>query len=245
MEEKHALLDPVSRSRLHEDIVGQIQGKILRREILPGDRIPGERELASELGVNRATVREALKKLEMLGLVEIRHGNGIYVKDFLESGNLEILRAMFYQDQQFNFDILRNLLFIRKILVPEMAAAAALSRREEHLQELADIVDNDKDLPVLEQDLAVHQVIARASSNMFYIFILNFFNQIFRDYGGLYFNSDTNRERSVRFHRDIYKSIKHANAEESRNIMLDVLTYTEEMIFEEISRMEKSSGGTE
>lgn len=54
------------------------------------------RELAEQFGVNRITVREALRKLESMGMVEIKHGSGIFVKDFLESGSLELARYLLF-----------------------------------------------------------------------------------------------------------------------------------------------------
>lgn len=224
-------LDPVTRSRLHEEIVSQMVGKIVKGRFSPGERLPSEREIAANFRVNRATLREALKKLEVMGLVEIRHGDGIYVKNYLESGTLELFKAIVYLDEVFDREILADTLAIRSILVPEMAAKAAENRTEEHLRELESIAFAGGDGDMLERDLAVHHMIARASGNLLYIFILNFFNQLFRDHGYLYFSEPENRRRSARFHRDIYYAIAARQAGKSRKIMADVLDYTREKIF--------------
>lgn len=224
-------LDPVTRSRLHEEIVSQMIGRIVEGRFRPGERLPAEREIAANLRVNRATLREALKKLEVMGLVEIRHGDGIYVKNYLESGNLELFKAIVYLDEVFDREILTDTLAIRRLLVPEMAAKAAENRTEEQLRELESIALAEGDDDMLERDLAVHHLIARASGNLLYIFILNFFNQLFRDHGYLYFSDPENRRRSARFHRDIHAAIVARQAERSRKIMADVLDYTEEKIF--------------
>lgn len=224
-------LDPVTRSRLHEEIVSQMIGRIVEGRFRPGERLPAEREIAANLQVNRATLREALKKLEVMGLVEIRHGDGIYVKNYLESGNLELFKAIVYLDDVFDPAILADTLTIRRLLVPAMAARAAENRTEEQLEELKSIAFAESDGDMLERDLAVHHLIARASGNMLYIFILNFFNQLFRDHGYLYFSDPENRQRSSRFHRDIHAAIAARQAEKSREIMAEVLAYTEERIF--------------
>ena len=70
------LLKPLNKTKLYEEIVGQLKDKIIRREIRPGDKLPPERTLAQMLNVNRSTVRSALGKLESMDLVEIRHGEG-------------------------------------------------------------------------------------------------------------------------------------------------------------------------
>ncbi len=72
---------PIMRSRLHEEIVTIIQKQIMNGTILPGDKLPPEREMAETFHVNRTTVREALRKLENLELLEIRHGDGVYARN--------------------------------------------------------------------------------------------------------------------------------------------------------------------
>jgi len=67
--------------------------------ITPSSKLPPEREMAETFSVNRATVREALRKLENLDLVEIRHGDGLYVKNYLESGNFDLIKAALNLDK--------------------------------------------------------------------------------------------------------------------------------------------------
>ncbi len=221
-------LNPVSRSRLHEDIVSQIQKKIIREDLKAGEKLPPERELAMDLNVNRATLREALKKLEVQGLVEIRHGDGVYVKDFLESESLEVLKAMMYREEGVDPEIIDSLLFARSALLPEVAAMAAKKRNDDHVRKLKEIVEAKNALPVLEADLAVHQTIARASGNYLVIFILNFFNKLFRDYGKFYFSDPENENRSRKFHRDVYEAIAKRDPHKAKRIMKDVLEYAHE-----------------
>ena len=232
MQAEKQILDPVVKSRLHEGIVRQIQRKIIAGEFAIGQKLPPEREVAASLNVNRATLREALKKLEMQGLVEIRHGDGIYVRNYLESGNLELFRAMIYMNDVISIDLLKDILDIRKIIVPEMAEAAANRRSESELHKLEEAVAGANTPSMLERDLLVHHIIALASGNMFYTFILNFFNQLFRDYGYLYFSSAENQERSAKFHRDIFRAIKTRQGEKAKKIMRVVLEYTEQRIYE-------------
>ncbi len=236
MAEKSKTLSPVNKSRLHEEIVAQIRGRILDGDFTPGEKLPPERDLAESLMVNRATVREAIKKLEIMGLVEIHHGDGIYVKNYLESGNLELLKAMMYMSEKSAFRIIPQLLVIRGLLTPEMASRAATNRSEDELAEIRDIVEAGESVSVIEADLALHHVIARASGNVPYIFILNFFNQLFKDFGGIYFSSKENEVRSRKFHRDMYDAIRRKDERKARRVMGDVLRYTEERIAEAMNR---------
>lgn len=233
MTKERKKLDPVNKSRLHEGIVRQIEKKIVKGEFAVGDKLPPEREIARSLQVNRSTVREALKKLELLGLVEIRHGDGIYVQDYLRSGNLELFREIIYMDDVVNYDVLKSILDMRRIMVPEMSFLAAENRTPEELREMGEVaLMAEGSEPILERDLRVHHIIARASRNMVYVFILNFFNQIFRDYGYLYFSNPANVRRSAKFHRDMYEAMKKKSGERARKVMRDVLIYTEKQIYE-------------
>ncbi|MCX5848968.1 MAG: FadR/GntR family transcriptional regulator [Deltaproteobacteria bacterium] len=227
MKKKVVLARPLTRSRLHEEIVAIIQKQIMNGTIAPGSKLPPERELAETFNVNRATVREALRKLENLDLVEIRHGDGLYAKNYLESGNLDLIKAAFNMDE--SKEIILNILEARRHVVPQMAYLAAQRRTEADLNELEQVVFKS-DLTMLERDIKVHQLIARASHNLLCTIGLNFFNQLFRDYGYLYFDDEQNVECSRVFHREIYEAIKNQNPEESRRIMLDVLIYAEEAV---------------
>src|SRR3970282_542110 len=73
------LFQPVRRSRLYEGIVRQIQDLLADQHLHPGDRLPGERELADSLAVSRASAREALRGLHFIGVVDVRPGEGTFV----------------------------------------------------------------------------------------------------------------------------------------------------------------------
>ncbi|MHB8138089.1 MAG: FadR/GntR family transcriptional regulator [Smithellaceae bacterium] len=215
----------ITRSRLSEEIVTIIQQQIMSGAIAPGTRLPTERDLAESFKVNRTTVREALRKLENLDLLEINHGDGVYAKNYLESGSLDLIKTALYNIGEHNKSIL-DILEVRHIIVPEMAFLAAQRRTAADLADLKHAVLK-ADLTMLERDIKVHQLIARSSQNLLCTIILNFFNQVFRDYGYLYFDDERNVTRSRAFHREILEAIKNRQAEESRRIMQEVLLYAE------------------
>lgn len=230
---------PLARSRLHEEIVTIIQKQIMSGKIVPGSKLPTERELAENFNVNRATVREALRKLENLDLVEIRHGDGLYAKDYLDSGNLDLIKAAFNANG--SEDILLNILEARRYIVPQIAYVAAQRRTDTDIAELKRLVF-ETDLSMLERDIKVHQMIARATHNLLCTIGLNFFNQIFRDYGFLYFDDERNVERSRRFHEEIYEAIKNQKPEDAYKIMRDVMIYAEEAVKANLERNKFKKG---
>lgn len=99
-----------------ESIAVQLRDEILRGHYKPGDRLPAERDLATLLGVNRGSVREALKKLEQLGLVVIRRGDGTTVRH-LHEASVEVIRHLLHVDGRLNRPLLRQLLDVHEMLL--------------------------------------------------------------------------------------------------------------------------------
>lgn len=81
MKQKTLEIAPVSKRALPEQIVRQLVGLVKSGQLKPGDRLPAERALAEELGVGRPTLREALRALQLLGILDIRHGGGVFVAE--------------------------------------------------------------------------------------------------------------------------------------------------------------------
>src|SRR6476619_4041724 len=85
------MVPPVSRLSVPDQVFEQLREAILTGVYGPGERLPPQRALAAEMEVNMASVREALKRLEQLRLVEVRHGDATRVLDWRRSGGLEAL----------------------------------------------------------------------------------------------------------------------------------------------------------
>jgi GntR family transcriptional repressor for pyruvate dehydrogenase complex len=222
------LLTPLTKTRLHEDIVDQLKDRIVRGDLAPGAKLPTERELAEQLEVNRTTVREALHKLEGMGLVEVKHGTGIFVRDYLESGSLDLARHLLFRDGRLNVEVMQNLLGLRRLLVPEISFHAAKNRSDHDLRELERVVFQSASMPLEERDWRVHNLIARASGNVLFVIFLNSFTKLAQDSAQLYFDVEANRTRSVQFHAEIYDAIKRRKANEAKELMADVLEFAEE-----------------
>jgi len=219
-------LEPLHKTRLHEEIVERFKDRIIRGEIPPGERLPTEREIAESLGVNRSTVREAVKKLEALELVEIKHGRGVFVKDYLDSCSMDLLGRILFLDGVPNLEILRGLLDLRKLVLPEIARRAAMNRTELDVEALRRAVQ-DTGVPVAERDHRVHNLIARASGNPLFAILLNSFTRLLADHASVYFDRAENRQRSEAFHREILEAIEAGEAQRAAGIMYDVLVFAE------------------
>lgn len=133
-------LQPLARPRLYEQVAGQITAWIDDNGLKPGDRLLPERELATRLGVSRATISQALVALEVIGVVAVRHGDGAVLTD--SSGSAKVMEALREQAKR-----LPEIIDARDALETKIAALAA----ERHTEE--DLAHIDDALEVMEKDI--------------------------------------------------------------------------------------------
>ena len=134
-------LRPLQRPRLYEQVVDQIQAWIAQNGLEVGDRLPPERELASRLGVSRATVSQALVAMEGVGMVSVRHGDGVVLVE--PAGSAKVVNALRRHAQQ-----LPEIIEAREALETKLAALAAGRRTE------SDLAAMDEALAFMERDIA-------------------------------------------------------------------------------------------
>src|SRR4026207_2436337 len=118
------MLKPVEKQRVAEEIAEQLRSLILGGQYPPRSQTPPERELSKRLRVNRASLREALKKLEHLGLVRIRQGDGARAQKVMETGGSEVAQPLPALAGG-KPEIIRDLLEFRRIFGRELARLAA------------------------------------------------------------------------------------------------------------------------
>jgi GntR family transcriptional regulator, transcriptional repressor for pyruvate dehydrogenase complex len=132
------------RRLLPSEVAAQIQAKILDGSFAPGERLPPERELASRLHVNRSSVREALKKLEELRLVDIQQGSGTRVRA-KEQASFELIWNMVFPAGPENVTWIEELLELREVLLPGVLriglARATDTEIEEAVSEIKRVSD--------------------------------------------------------------------------------------------------------
>jgi GntR family transcriptional repressor for pyruvate dehydrogenase complex len=119
-------LRPLARPRLYEQVAQQILDWVRESGLQAGDRLPPERELASRLGVSRATLSQALVAMEVVGVVAVRHGDGTVLVD--SAGASKVVDALRRHTQQ-----LPDIIEAREALEAKLAALAAVRRTEEDL----------------------------------------------------------------------------------------------------------------
>lgn len=124
----------MTRRSVVDDAYDQLAGEILDGALGPGDVLPAERALTELLGVNRQAVREALQRLAQDGLVAIQHGGATRVRDFRQSGGLQLLpRLAVSADGKFDRGVIRSVIELRACLAPDVARLAAARARPDHV----------------------------------------------------------------------------------------------------------------
>lgn len=120
------LLQPVQRTSVSGAVFDQLSGEIVSGRIAAGESLPPERELTERLGVNRQAVREALQRLDQLGLVEIRHGGSTKVRDFRQVGGTELLVLLLLgQDGGLDAGVIRSIFELRAAIGADAARLCA------------------------------------------------------------------------------------------------------------------------
>jgi GntR family transcriptional regulator, transcriptional repressor for pyruvate dehydrogenase complex len=127
-------LRPFNRPRLYEQLVERLLDHIQAEGLTAGDRLPPERELASQLGVSRASVSQALIALEVQGIIDVRHGDGAVILDV--PPQQQVLAALGARRNQ-----LREVIEAREALEVQLAALAAKRRTEDDLAAIDDALD--------------------------------------------------------------------------------------------------------
>jgi GntR family transcriptional repressor for pyruvate dehydrogenase complex len=153
---------------LSHKVERQIRDAISQKIFLPGDKLPGENELAMRFGVSRTAIREAMRLLAGRGLVDIRRGSGIYVSNI--DVNHIIDPFYFMLEMKSGDKGFLHLVNVRLFLEPENARLAALHRVEEDLdllQKCLEEMKNNDDTPseMIKSDIEFHRTIATATKN--------------------------------------------------------------------------------
>lgn len=170
---------PVPRSSVPDEVFLRLRDAILSGRYAPGERLPAQRALAADLQVNMASVREALKRLEQLRLIEVRHGDATRVLDWRRSGGLEALAVLGHMDAE----VAVALFEARRLLLVEAARLAAERRTADQAEQLAELAEAvaaapDHDTALLA-DWAFMAVLVEAAGNLIFQLIANSVRELY------------------------------------------------------------------
>lgn len=160
------MLDSAQERKAYEGILLEIHEIVRQRNLRPGDKLPSERELSEQLGAGRSSVREALRALELLGLIETRRGEGTFLKHYRHNRLIDILGFFLLRDYKTKKDLVE----MRKILELEAVRLACKRATAKHFEEMEKILAQtaervEKGEVPMEEDYLFHRIICRSSRN--------------------------------------------------------------------------------
>lgn len=209
-------------ARVTAKLISRIKSLIASGAIAPGSKFPPERELAKEFGVNRASVRQALKVLEIMGVLSQRVGDGTYLSESAESILDEPIDFLVLLD-----DLSHHELFETRLIVePELTARAAERATAEDMSDLRNAIfamERSKTTRErLDADLAFHEAIFRASGNRIcHLLFKGIHRSLLTSMGQL--SDRVSLDQPLMFHRRIYTAIRERKTEDARQAMLEHL----------------------
>ena len=163
-------------NRISQNIVEQIRGTIISGRLKPGDRLPSEKDLAAEFGVSKASLREALRALEALGMLEVKQGMGggaFVTKVDLETARNNMFNYIFFQNPSIG-----EFTQLRTFIEPPVAEIAARKCSQADLDYLEDNLNRTRELMdsgpfYYELDTKFHHKIAEISGNRLICFVID------------------------------------------------------------------------
>ena len=238
-------LEPMRTPSLVDRVFEQLRSQILSGAIPAGDRLPNERELSDAMGVNRQVVREAVKRLEFLELVEVRHGQGTFVQSLSASSALQVVEGLLRDPAFVTRDLLDQLLVFRRqitLAVVDLAARHRTDAQVERARALleAEAAEGADPKRALEIDLRWNALLGEATGNLLYQLVTNLFTKLVARLGPLYYNEERDHERSMQNHRELLGAIERRDAGAACRLVGEMLRYSEDRIRSEAERLEQA-----
>jgi len=201
-------------------LIANIKQLISQGSIELGSKLPPERELAKEFGVNRQTLRQALKVLEIMGVLSQRVGDGTYLSASAEAILKEPIDFLVLLDDLSHYELFET----RLIVEPELAARAAERATAEDMaglrQAIISMERSRSNEERLEADIAFHDCVFRASGNRICHLLFKVIHRnVLTSMGQL--SRRVTMDRPLSFHKKIYAAIRERNSEEARKAMQD------------------------
>lgn len=226
-----------------DGVFEQLRARILGGDFPAGTQLPTERDLAEALGVNRSSVREAVKRLQALELVEVRHGQGTFTCEVGASSSLQVIEGLLREPRTVTRDLLAQLLEFRRHALTHVVELAAQRRSDVHLERARALLERERERgtdpgEALAIDLELNALLGEASGNLLYQLVSNLFSKLVLRLGPLYYNEGRDHRRSLETHRELLAALEGGDAGRARRLIEVMLGYSEATILAAAERLE-------
>ena len=218
--------------KVHEEVAKQLERLILKR-LKPGDKLPSQGELAEMLQVSRGSIRDAIRDLELMGLIERRQGAGTFIREI----SAESLVNHFANALKHRRELVSELLDFRKMLEPPLAARAATHASAEEISEMEEILQRQEEKQgqgdaAIAEDAEFHYSVAMASGNSVVLKVLDILMDLLRDTRERSLQVEGRPQKSLAGHRRVLAAIKRHDAEAAKAAMRRHIEDVEEIVLD-------------
>ncbi|MFZ5943088.1 MAG: FadR/GntR family transcriptional regulator [Bacillota bacterium] len=218
----------ISKRKIPQEIAEQIITLISNGELMPGDRLPTEKKLEEMFGVSRPSIREALSALEMAEIIEMRHGEGSFIRDIDLHTHIHPLAVNIL----IKSGVVYEMLDARKAIEVNIAALAAENANEEDLGEIEKVLTKMQEEMRQgklgeETDLSYHLIIAKASHNSILYQVMESLSELIKHcqkHTRQYSRCIPGRPQDILDqHKKIFQAIAERNPKKAKSAMLEHL----------------------
>lgn len=222
----------VHKTRVSEDIIEQVRDLITSGRLNPGDRLPAERELAGTFGVSRSAVREAIRVLETLGVLQARPGEGTFVASSPGERANDPISSSLYQA----WSMQRKLFEVREVIEPDLAALAARRATAEQIEKMrATLAEQEAQIRQggtgVRQDTQFHYLLAEATGNDVLVRLMDSLMDLLLKTREESLQHDRRPARSLNQHRAMLRAIEARNPRAAERLMYQHIAEIEELVF--------------
>lgn len=236
---KERLFSTVKPKKVTDVVYRQLVSLIATGRLKPGEKLPSERAMASEMGVSRQSIREAIHRARAEGLLEVRQGGGTFVISSLKA-NLKPPLSILLEGQAENiFEFLE----IRRLLEAWCAEKAAAQATRQDLKKMKELLGRMSEVRPPEDawekaDLEFHSAIAAATHNVIAMHLMKGLEESFHAYFRMkqFTTRSEAKEDLLKQHREIFEAIRKGDGAMARERMVEHLDYVREMIRRDLER---------
>ncbi|MDQ0337600.1 GntR family transcriptional repressor for pyruvate dehydrogenase complex [Caldalkalibacillus uzonensis] len=223
-------VEKITPKKISEQVAEQLEQWIISQHLQPGDKLPSVRQLCDMFDVGRSAVRDAITTLKGKGILEVKQGEGAFIRSFDSAQLFEQLLLLDKQD-------LTDVFNVRKILEVGSAELASTSRTAAHVQQMEkalQMLENSDSLEDWEADYAFHMAIAEATRNKVIIRLMETVSVLLKkaiiNCHNMALHSEAVSSSIRKQHVAIYLAIKEQKAEQAREAMFEHLCYVEALL---------------
>jgi GntR family transcriptional repressor for pyruvate dehydrogenase complex len=233
---------PIAKTTLTESVFEKLVTSLLQGPWEAGDRIPPERELCQQLGIGRASLREALKALELIGMLECRVGDGTFVLPRSEFLSRPLLWAITGTDKA----ELRDIVEARRVMEGEIAALAAERATKEEADEVGAAVADlragiGEPARALEADMRFHLALAKAAHNEILFNAVQLLRNLMAQWILIKLRMPQACAKVLEQHEAIYMAVRHRDPMRARAEMLQHLTEMGQLLMKVVENNHQDS----